>query len=111
MQDKAEWIRQLFEFLIPTESRAAVFSVFVAWLRINYDSKEPRILRRFLEAMLCGTMTYMVTSSLMFLGLPEGTGWFVGGMIGMLGADFIRVYIAKAATKFLASKGLHDDKP
>ena len=111
MQDKAEWLRQLFEFLIPSEIRAALFSVFVAWLRINYDSKEPKMIRRLLESLLCGAMTYMVTNSLLILGLPEGTGWFIGGSIGMLGADFIRVYLAKAARKFLAAKGLDNDKP
>jgi lambda family phage holin len=109
MHDKIEWLKQLFDTLVPEDMRAALFSVFVAWLRINYDSVEPRLLRRILEALLCGTITYMITSSLLFLNLPEGSGWFIGGSIGMLGADYIRVYIAKSAKKFLAARGISDD--
>lgn len=75
---------------LPEPVRATVISVGVAMLRILYDGKEPRIVRRFLESLLCGAITFGASSALQAMGAESGWGVFVGGAVGLLGADKVR---------------------
>lgn len=75
---------------MPEPVRAAVMSVGIAMLRIMYDGREPRIVRRILEALLCGAITFGASSGLQAIGAAPGWGVFVGGAVGLLGADKVR---------------------
>lgn len=75
---------------LPEPIRGAVIAFFIALLRVFYDGQEPRIVRRVLEACLCGAIAYGVGSGAEALGLKPGMATFAGGAIGLFGADWVR---------------------
>lgn len=75
---------------LPEPVRATVMSICIAMLRILYDGKEPRYVRRVLESLLCGAITFGASSGLHAMGAEPGWGVFIGGAVGLLGADKVR---------------------
>lgn len=75
---------------IPQPVKAALLAGAVALLRIIYDGKEPRWFRRLLESSLCGFIALGVSYLCQAIGLPSGWEIFLGGAIGLLGADHVR---------------------
>lgn len=80
----------LLDLILSPEIRAALMAAFIAFLRIAYDGKELRCQRRALEAVLCGTLGYGISSGLSYFDLPVGVSVFAGCSIGFLGVDFVR---------------------
>lgn len=89
---------QILESL-PEPIRAAALAAFVAMLRILYDGREPRWVRRFLEAMLCGTIALGVAHLVEALGMTQGWATFLGASIGLYGADQVRTWGRAVAEK------------
>lgn len=85
---------------IPEPWRAAMAGFFVAILRIMYDGQEPRLVRRLLEATLCGSIALAVTYGAEAFGWPEGLGIFLGGAVGLFGADQVRAWGQHVATRY-----------
>lgn len=83
---------------LPEPIRAAVFGTLIAWVRVLYDGKETRRVRRLLEGLLCGMIALAVSSGAQAIGAPQGWGTVVGGMVGLFGADKVRE-IALAVTQ------------
>lgn len=81
-----KWLASLFT----PEVKAALFTIFMAGLRILYENKEGKLLRKVLETLLCGALTYAAASGLTFFTLPPGVSICLGGMIGLMGADYVR---------------------
>lgn len=75
---------------LPEPIKAAVLAASVALLRVFYDDKEPRWLRRILESALCGAIALGVAHLTAALGLPAGWATFLGGAVGLFGADQVR---------------------
>ncbi|MBR0568354.1 phage holin, lambda family [Azoarcus sp. L1K30] len=75
---------------LPEPMKAAIFGTLIAWLRILYDDREPRGMRRFLEGLFCGAIALAISSGAEAIGLPSGLGTFVGAVIGLFGADKVR---------------------
>lgn len=75
---------------LPSSLRAAIMSFVVATLRVMYDGKEPSFFRRLLEAALCGAIAMAVTSGATAIGIGGDLSTFVGGAVGLLGADKVR---------------------
>lgn len=84
---------------MPEPIRAALMSMAIAVLRILYDGREPRVVRRVLESLLCGAITFGASSGLQAIGAETGWGVFVGGAIGLLGADKVREIGRRYANK------------
>lgn len=84
---------------LPEPARAALLSMGIAVLRILYDGREPRIVRRVLESLLCGAITFGASSGLHALGAAAGWGVFVGGAVGLLGADKVRELARRYASR------------
>lgn len=84
---------------MPEPLRAAIIATLVAMVRVMYDDKEPRILRRVLEAVLCGAIALGVAELAEAVGLPSGYATFAGGAIGLLGADQVREWAKRIAQK------------
>ena len=70
---------------IPEPVRAALLAAVVALARILYDGKEPRWVRRFLEATLCGLIALGIALWLLFRSrsprgafIPYGTAIVAG---------------------------------
>lgn len=76
--------------MIPEPVRASLLAAFVAFLRILYDGKEPRWTRRFLEATLCGAIALGISHLVVAIGLSSGWSTFLGGAVGLFGADQVR---------------------
>ena len=74
----------------PEPIKAAILGALIALLRVMYDDREPRRVRRLLEAALCGTIAFGVGSGAEAIGAQQGVATFLGGAIGLLGADKVR---------------------
>lgn len=83
-------IWQQFWESLPEPLRAAVLAGVVATLRIMYDDREPRLLRRLLEAALCGAIAFGIAAGLEAVAVPQGLATFLGAAVGLLGADKVR---------------------
>lgn len=79
----------IFE-LLPEPIRAALLAAVVAMLRILYDGKEPRWVRRVLEAVLCGTIALGIAHLIEAMGMASGWATFLGASVGLFGADQVR---------------------
>ena len=76
--------------VVTPEVRASVMALVISILRIVYDKKEARWQRIALESILCGTLTYGITSGLRFFSLDPGVSVFCGAAIGFYGVEFVR---------------------
>ena len=85
---------------IPVPIRAAFLASVVALLRVYYDNNEPRTLRRLIEAVLCGAISFGLAEGLVAASVPPGMATFAGGFVGLLGADKAR----EVARKYMRDK-------
>jgi len=84
---------------IPEPFRAALLAAIVALLRILYDGKESRWVRRLLEAALCGAIALGVAHLIEAAGMSQGWATFLGASIGLFGADQVREWGRRIAEK------------
>jgi lambda family phage holin len=77
---------------LPDPVKGALVGTVVALIRVMYDDREPRLLRRLLESTLCGAIAFAVASGAEALGLHGGYSTFAGGAVGLLGADQVRAW-------------------
>lgn len=85
--------------------KAAFLSAVIALIRVMYDGKEPRMIRRLLEAALCGTIALGVAYGVGAIGWPSGVGTFLGAAIGLFGADQVRAWGRSLAERRFTGKG------
>lgn len=91
MPDKTPHIWLAIWEAVPEVMRSAIIGTSLALLRTMYDDKEPRMVRRILESLICGVIAYTVSVGMHAVGWREpGLATFAGGMIGLLGADWVR---------------------
>ena len=76
--------------MIPPEAKSALAAVVVSLLRILYDQKERRWQRISLESLLCGALSYALSSGISAIGLDKDLSIALGAMIGFLGVEFVR---------------------
>lgn len=84
---------------LPDPVRAAIVGACVALVRVMYDDREPSIVRRLLECTLCGLIALCVASLVQALGIDGGYSTFLGGSVGLLGADQVRAWGRQVAQK------------
>ena len=76
---------------------AAALSAMLAAARFIYAGGS---LRRALgEGFICGLITLAVSNGLALFGIPEQFAPFFGGVVGLLGADFVRANLKRIATR------------
>lgn len=78
---------------------AAGMAFMIAYLRILYDDKEPRPIRRLLEAALGGAIVFIVGMTAENFGLHAGWTYATAGAIGVLGVDWVRTKARQWADK------------
>jgi lambda family phage holin len=78
--------------VLPEPFKAAILATLIAVLRILYDGREPRFLRRAMEACLCGAIAFGLATGLEAIEVPSGMATFIGAAIGLLGADKVREF-------------------
>ena len=76
---------------------AAVLSALLASARFIYSGGSLR--RAMAEGFICGLITLAVSNGLALFGIPEQFAPFFGGMVGLLGADFVRSSLKRIATR------------
>jgi len=77
---------------------AGALAIIIAALRVTYGGGSIR--RTAVEAPLCGALALSVSHGLSLVGIPLTAAPFFGGVIGLLGVEFIRA----AAQKFFTRK-------
>ena len=98
MQETTNAIMKLIE-LLPEPFRASALAAMVAFVRVMYDGKEPRLMRRVLESVLCGLIALSIAYMIEALGMSGNWATFIGGAVGLFGADQVRSWGRKFAEK------------
>lgn len=98
MHEESVTLAKLLES-IPEPFRAAILATVVALLRILYDGREPRWVRRFLESMLCGAIALGLANLIEALGMPGQWATFLGAAVGLFGADQVREWGRRVAER------------
>ena len=88
------WLRE-----VDSSIWGVIMSIFMAVLRIVRDKEESKIFRIAVEALLCGAITFTIGSGVKALGY-EGWDYFIGGMVGMAGSQWVRAI----AMRFVRNK-------
>lgn len=81
-----------------------ILAMAIAVLRVLYDRKETRALRIGLEAVLCGLLTLAASKGISAMGLNHDWSVVAGGMIGLMGSEFIR-YTARRIVRDRTPRG------
>ncbi len=77
---------------------SGLLAALIAALRVIYGGGKLRQL--VIEAPLCGALALSASHGLSLIGIPLTAAPFFGGLIGLLGVEFVRA----AATKTLTRK-------
>jgi len=77
---------------------ALALAILTSAVRVVYDHEEAKPIRIALEAILCGCLSFAASFAIAAMGLDMAWAVFSGGVIGFLGADFIR-FIARRYVK------------
>ena len=84
---------------LPDTAQAAIVGSVVAFLRVMYDDREPSLVRRLFECALCGAISMCIASLAETAGLSGNYSAFIGGSVGLLGADQVRTWARKLAQR------------
>ncbi|MEA1606158.1 phage holin, lambda family [Pseudomonas spirodelae] len=76
---------------------AATLSTVLAATRFIYSGGGIR--RAMGEGFICGLITLAVSNGLALFGIPEQFAPFFGGIVGLLGADYLRIGLKRIATR------------
>lgn len=89
MQTETEGLAAFFATL-STPVKAATLALVVTVLRFAYDNDRRKWTRKTLEAALCTTVAWGISSGLHAIGLHSDAAYLVAVALGWLGADFVR---------------------
>lgn len=98
MDQGSGFLNQLTQ-AVNSHGMAAGMAFLLSWLRIQYDGKEPRPLRRLIEALLGSAITVAVGLTAESFGMSSGWSFAAAGMVGVVGVDFVRDSARKWAAK------------
>jgi len=98
MQDTTNAIMKLIE-LLPEPFRAFLLAALVAFVRVMYDGKETKRARQIMESILCGLIALTIAFMFEALGMSSKWATFIGGCVGLFGADQVRAWGRKFAEK------------
>lgn len=76
---------------------AGLLTALIAALRVVYGGGKLRQL--VIEAPLCGFVALSASHGLSLIGIPLTTAPFFGGLIGLLGIEFVRAAAKKTFTR------------
>ncbi|MFG0460808.1 phage holin, lambda family [Pseudomonas sp. yb_1] len=76
---------------------AGLLAALIAALRVVYGGG--RLRQLVIEAPLCGFVALSASHGLSLIGIPLTTAPFFGGLIGLLGIEFVRAAAKKTFTR------------
>ncbi len=80
----------------------AGLAVLICYGRLIYDGVERR--NRWVEPLLCGALSWGITSGLEVFGIPGTVSPALGGAIGFIGVEKLREFAVRAINKRLGDK-------
>lgn len=83
-----QWLSFLLD--IPPTLQGAIMAFVISLLRVIYDEQESKWTRKLLESLICAGLTLAAGGAVRAMGLDTAWVLFVGGLIGFMGADFVR---------------------
>ncbi|CAQ86376.1 MULTISPECIES: phage holin, lambda family [Photorhabdus] len=83
----------------------SLLAVLICYGRLIYDGVERR--KRWVEPLLCGALSWGVSSGLELFGIPSSVSPALGGAIGFIGVEKLREFALRAINKRLGDKS-HD---
>ncbi|TDB52623.1 phage holin, lambda family [Photorhabdus luminescens] len=83
----------------------SLLAVLICYGRLIYDGVERK--KRWVEPLLCGALSWGVSSGLELFGIPSSVSPALGGAIGFIGVEKLREFALRAINKRLGDKS-HD---
>ncbi|QXF35984.1 MULTISPECIES: phage holin, lambda family [Photorhabdus] len=83
----------------------SLLAVLICYGRLIYDGVERK--KRWVEPLLCGGLSWGVSSGLELFGIPGSVSPALGGAIGFIGVEKLREFALRAINKRLGDKS-HD---
>ncbi|NDL00694.1 phage holin, lambda family [Photorhabdus bodei] len=83
----------------------SLLAVLICYGRLIYDGVERK--KRWVEPLLCGALSWGVSSGLELFGIPGSVSPALGGAIGFIGVEKLREFALRAINKRLGGKS-HD---
>ncbi|MGJ0624999.1 phage holin, lambda family [Xenorhabdus bovienii] len=80
----------------------SALAIAICYGRLIYDGVERQ--NRWVEALLCGALSWSVSSGLEMFGIPGSFAPAIGGVIGFIGVEKIREFAIRAINKRLGDK-------
>ncbi len=77
-------------------------AALICYGRLIYDGVERK--NRWVEALLCGALSWSVSSGLEMFGIPASFAPAIGGAIGFIGVEKLREFAVRAINKRLGGK-------
>ncbi|WP_036773194.1 phage holin, lambda family [Photorhabdus australis] len=80
----------------------SLLAVLICYGRLIYDGIERK--KRWVEPLLCGALSWGVSSGLELFGIPGSVSPALGGAIGFIGVEKLREFALRAINKRLGDK-------
>ncbi|MBS9432212.1 MULTISPECIES: phage holin, lambda family [Photorhabdus] len=80
----------------------SLLAVLICYGRLIYDGVERK--KRWVEPLLCGALSWGVSSGLELFGIPGSVSPALGGAIGFIGVEKLREFALRAINKRLGDK-------
>ncbi|MDE9427805.1 phage holin, lambda family [Xenorhabdus bovienii] len=80
----------------------SLLAIVICYGRLIYDGVERK--NRWVEALLCGALSWSASSGLEMFGIPGSFAPAIGGAIGFMGVEKIRGIAIRAINKRLGDK-------
>ncbi|WP_434223339.1 phage holin, lambda family [Xenorhabdus bakwenae] len=80
----------------------SALAIVICYGRLIYDGVERK--NRWVEALLCGALSWSVSSGLEMFGIPISFAPAIGGAVGFIGVEKIREFAVRAINKRLGDK-------
>ncbi|KLU15535.1 MULTISPECIES: phage holin, lambda family [Xenorhabdus] len=77
-------------------------AILICYGRLIYDGVERK--NRWVEPLLCGALSWGISSALELFGIPGSVSPALGGAIGFIGVEKLREFAIRAINKRLGGK-------
>ncbi|MEX0445241.1 phage holin, lambda family [Xenorhabdus sp. SGI246] len=80
----------------------SVLAIVICYGRLVYDGVDRK--NKWIEGILCGALSWGISSGLELFGIPSNAAPFVGGLVGFIGVEKIREFAIRTINKRLGDK-------
>ncbi|PHM67712.1 holin [Xenorhabdus kozodoii] len=80
----------------------SALAIAICYGRLIYDGVERK--NRWVEPLLCGALSWGISSGLELFGIPASVSPALGGAVGFIGVEKLREFAIRAINKRLGDK-------